>query len=265
MTKKSKVFLTIIALAVLILGAIVLISAKNNLLNQFRTDEPLQTLESDDYWKEKEIQTGKLPVKEGNNKVVPKNVLLDIPFTSQAPFGNWEDQRQQDACEEASSLMVMYWLSGNILTRENAEIEILAITDYEEKKYDNFHDTSAMDTMEKIIKKYFNYDSVELRENISLEDIKQELFKGNAIIIPMNGQKLKNPYYTAPGPERHMLVARGYDVNKKEFITNDPGTKRGEKYRYSENLFYNAIRDYPTGDHVPITEVKKNMIVIKPK
>lgn len=257
--KKIKVFLTIIALVILTLGVIVLIAVRNH------TGDLLQTSESDDYWKEKEIQTGKLPVKEDGSEVVPKNVLLNIPFASQAPFGNWDDPRQQDACEEASSLMVAHWLSGDVLTRENAEREILAIADYEEKKYGSFHDTSAADTIERIIKKYFDYDNVELRENVSLDDIKQELFKGNALIIPMDGQKLKNPYYTAPGPERHMLVVRGYDVSKKEFITNDPGTKKGEKYRYDENLFYGAMRDYPTGDHAPIMEIKKDMIVIKPK
>ena len=78
----------------------------------------------------------------------------------------------------------------------------------------------------------------------------------------MNGQKLGNPFFTAPGPERHMLVVIGYDPEKLEFITNDPGTRQGEAYRYPVNVLWLAIRDYPTGDHEPITEVVKKMIVI---
>lgn len=192
-----------------------------------------------------------------------KNVLLDIPFTVQAPFANWKDAREQDSCEEASVLMVMKWIRGEKLTPEEAEVKLTAISDWELREYNNFTDTSAEDTMKRLIKKYFKYENVGMKEDITLSDIKQELAKGAAIIVPMDGQKLKNPYYTAPGPERHMIVIRGYDNETKEFITNDSGTRRGEGYRYDENNFYAAIRDYPTGDHLPIMEIKKTMIMVK--
>ncbi|MFH1030637.1 MAG: C39 family peptidase [bacterium] len=192
-----------------------------------------------------------------------KNVLLEIPFTSQAPTGNWKDPRQQDACEEASVLMVMKWIKGEKLNPEEAEVKILAISEWEDREYKSFHDTSARDTMERLIKGYFNYTKAEVKENVTLDMIKAELFKGNAVIATVDGQRLKNPYYTAPGPERHMLVIIGYDADKKEFITNDPGTRRGEKYRYGENHFFSSMRDYPTGDHEPIIEIEKNIIVLE--
>jgi hypothetical protein len=59
-----------------------------------------------------------------------------------------------------------------------------------------------------------------------------------------------------------MIVIRGFDPATKELITNDPGTKRGELYRYDIDLFYQAIRDYPTGYHETIDQIEKNMIVI---
>jgi hypothetical protein len=61
-----------------------------------------------------------------------------------------------------------------------------------------------------------------------------------------------------------MLVIRGYDPATKEFITNDPGTRKGEGYRYPEQIIYAAWRDYPSGDHEPILNINKNMIVVMP-
>ena len=66
-----------------------------------------------------------------------------------------------------------------------------------------------------------------------------------------------------PGPERHNLVIRGYDPTNGEFITNDNGTKRGEAYRYKSDVLISAIRDYPTGDRNPITEIRRAMIVVR--
>jgi len=78
----------------------------------------------------------------------------------------------------------------------------------------------------------------------------------------MNGQALGNPNFTPPGPEYHFLLIRGYNPSTDTFITNDPGTRNGELYKYSSDTLFNAIRDYPTGDHLPITSTRKAMIVI---
>jgi hypothetical protein len=59
-----------------------------------------------------------------------------------------------------------------------------------------------------------------------------------------------------------MVLIKGYDPEKQEFITNDPGVSQGESYRYPINIFMDAIRDYPTGDHVPILSVEKDGIIV---
>jgi hypothetical protein len=189
-------------------------------------------------------------------------VLLDVPFTSQAPFGEWSDPRQQDACEETSVLMAISWARGEQLTRTSAKEKILAIAEWEQKNYGSFVDTDVKDTVKRIIKGYFKYDNARAVKDIAIEDIIKELYQGHLVLVPTNGRKLGNPFYTSPGPERHMLVIRGYDPVKKEFITNDSGTRRGEKYRYKEDVVYRAILDYPTGDHLPIMQEKKTMIVV---
>jgi SanA protein len=191
-----------------------------------------------------------------------KNVLLDAPFISQAPLGNWSDPRKQDGCEEAAAIMAMAWVNEEKLTPETADERINKISAFEKKEYGNFYDTNADDTAERIFKGYFKYDNVEAVSDINKEDIKKELFKGNLVIVPTNGRLLGNPYYTPPGPVTHNLVIIGYNIDSKEFITNDPGTRRGEKYRYNEDVLEGALFDYPTGYHEEVKEIKTAMIVI---
>lgn len=199
-------------------------------------------------------------IKEGT--VEEKNILLDVPFVSQAPFGNWSDQRKQDGCEEAAVIMAMAWVKNEKLNFQTADEKINNISAYEEKMYGNFHDTNAQDTAQRIFIEFFKYDNIEVKRGITKENIKQELFSGNLVIVPTNGRLLNNPNYTSPGPATHNLVIIGYDILKKEFITNDPGTRRGEKYRYNEDVLESALLDYPTGNHEKIEEIKTAMIVV---
>lgn len=192
-------------------------------------------------------------------------VLFSVPFTAQAPFGKWEDLRQQDGCEEAAALMAVSWARGESFTLAEAEAEIIAISDYEQEHYGNYHDTSVADSVARIYKDYFGYSRVSVRYGISIQDIKDELYGGNIVVVPTNGRLLGNPYFTPPGPDRHMLVVKGYDPTTNEFITNDNGTRWGESYRYHEAVLYNAVMDYPTGYHEPLQSIVKAMIVVQPQ
>lgn len=193
---------------------------------------------------------------------IGSEIILNVPFTSQAPSANWQDLRQQDGCEEASALMAVLWAEGRMLTPAEAEQEIIAISEYELATYGEYRETSVQDTAERILKGYFKYNNFEIKYNITAGDIKKELDRGRAVVVPLDGQKLINQYYTPPGPRDHMLVIQGYDPATSEFITNDPGTKRGEKFRYKEADLENALRDYPTGNHEPILQIVKAMISI---
>lgn len=185
-----------------------------------------------------------------------------VPFTSQAPKGNWDDERQQDGCEEATALMAMLWVRGDSISTSKAEQEIIAISDYEQNTYGEFRDVGLNDVKKWIFSGYFKYDKTTVRNNISATDIIKELEAGHVLGVPMNGQKLGNPYFSGAGPERHMLLIRGYDPVKDQFITNDPGTKRGEGYRYSTQTIMNAILAYPTGHHEPVSGQPTGVIVI---
>lgn len=191
--------------------------------------------------------------------------VLDIPFTSQAPTAEWGDDRFQNGCEEASALMAMSWVQGTrSLSKKQAKKEILAMAKYQEKTYGSFMDTSAHDTADRLFKKYYGYTGVRIAYNITTKNIHAELKKGNLVIVPVNGRKLKNPFFKRPGPLTHMIVILGYDAKKKEFITHDPGTRHGKLYRYKKSVLKSALRDYPTGNHVSIKKIIKAMIVVQP-
>jgi len=203
------------------------------------------------------------PVGSTANPSLPKKVKYDVPFAAQAPFGDWDDPRQQDGCEEASMLMAVRWARGEELTREEALSQILAFSAFEVEKHGGFHDTSASDTAA-YSREFFGYEKIRVANDVLREDIKRELARGNLVVVPADGTKLKNPYFTPPGPIRHMLVITGYDDAKGVFITNDPGTRRGEDFAYSYAVMEDAMLDYPTGYHEPIEELRKAMIVIEP-
>lgn len=196
--------------------------------------------------------------------VSAKFVLHDVPFTPQAPFAEWDDQRQQDGCEEASALMAIRWAQGRSLTLHEARAEIINASDFELEKYGEYRDVSTKDTIDRIIVDYFGYDEdkIKWKKNVDIEDIKRELLRGNIVILHVDGRLLGNPYFSGDGPEYHSLVVKGFDDARGEFITNDPGTKRGESYRYKYSVLENSIRDYPTGFHLPRLQINKNMIVV---
>lgn len=187
--------------------------------------------------------------------------ISGVPFTVQAPFGEWNDPHFQNACEEASVIMVEHWRIGEALTPAHAKEEIRAMESFEERLFGNAIDTSAADTL-KLFQEYYQTSDGNVFYDITADQIRGALVEGDAVIVPADGRKLKNPNFVPPGPTRHMLVVIGYDAGTKTFVTNDPGTRNGRSYRYSEAVLMDAIQDYPTGDHLPNKDSRKAMIVI---
>ena len=104
-------------------------------------------------------------------------LIKDVPFTSQAPYGDWADFRQENGCEEASVLMAMKWVNKQTLSKDEALKEITGISDFLLKKYGEYLDVSAQDTIDWIFKDYFKYDKVALVRDITKNDIIKELSK----------------------------------------------------------------------------------------
>ncbi|HQB76486.1 MAG TPA: C39 family peptidase [bacterium] len=193
-----------------------------------------------------------------------ENIILSVPFLSQAPLANWEDARQQDGCEEAGALMAMAWARGEIDTSPKAsEKAIIALADWQQEKYGEHRDVYIDDVAVRIFQDYFHYDKVKTQVIIDKNDLISALKEGKLILAPVNGQALHNPNFKAPGPERHLVVIIGYDNKTDEFITNDPGTRRGASYRYSSEILFPAIRAYPSGYHQPLVGVEKKVLLVE--
>lgn len=176
---------------------------------------------------------------------VPKEIG-EVPFTSQAPLGDWNPDQFQNGCEEASILMATLWAKGKEMpVAAKAQGEISVIGNESRKLFGHVIDTSAEDT-QKMWVAYAPNIKTFFKKNPTAKDIKEEIRKGNIVITPASGRELGNRFYTAPGPITHMLVIYGFDEATGEFITNDPGTKNGKGYRYKEAVLLAALWNYPT-------------------
>lgn len=188
---------------------------------------------------------------------IPDSILIEVPFTSQAPFANWDDVHEE-SCEEASLIMVKYALSGDQLTGQVAEAEIQKMKDFQLERY-GFYEDSSMRQLKQLAEDFYGMDNLKIVYDFKKDEIKKQLSQGSILILPAAGRKLGNPNFTPPGPLYHNLVAIGYDGNK--IITNDPGTRKGKKYIYDLDILYEAIHDFP-GKKEDIEKGKKAMIVV---
>ena len=197
-------------------------------------------------------------VVEVDKPTILASINLSVPFTSQAPTSNW-DQPYQDACEEASVLMVDYYYGNKKFpSPESVEVMLSDMVKWEEK---NMSGDIDMDIAEvaNFSKNYLGYD-YKIINNPSIEDIKLYLAKGQPVIVPANGKTLANPYFSNGGPVYHMLVIKGYVDGK--FITNDPGTRNGADFIYTYQNLMSSIADWDNKSS-SATGIPKALILIK--
>ena len=164
---------------------------------------------------------------------------IETAFTSQAPFGVW-DEIHEETCEEAAIVMAYVWLSNLQLTPDFAETEMLKLVEWQKNNLGYFENTSAKDTAKTASEVYgLKY---RLINNPSSEDVKREIADGNLVLMGMAGKKLANPFFKPPGPAYHMLLIRGFDA--KGFFVNDPGTRRGNNFFYTYENLMGAAHDW---------------------
>ncbi len=186
--------------------------------------------------------------------------VLAVPFTSQAPFGNWSES-YQDFCEEASAVMAAHFLWGVPVTANIAESEMRIMKRYEELVLGGRSDDTSIDETASILRVLYGFKNITTRVIRSPDEVKKEISAGRLVLAPTAGELLKNPYFKHPWPLYHMVVIRGYDDAKNTFITNDPGTRRGNGLSYGQSVLWDAIHDWNHGD--VLHGEKKVMIVEK--
>lgn len=170
---------------------------------------------------------------------------LKIPFTPQAPHANW-DMPYQEACEEASVLMAS-WFIKDVQERTSDEVdqEILELVAWEKERFGYYEDTTMEETLT-IAREYFGFIDAYIIEHPTIEDIENAIANGYPMLVPAAGKLLDNPYFSGDGPLYHMLVIRGF--TDTHFITNDPGTRRGEAFPYEKKHLMSVMHDWNGGD-----------------
>lgn len=196
------------------------------------------------------------PVRPKPAAELPKEVLLDVPFTSQAPYNDWS-MPYQEACEEASVLMVAAYQQGFSLTADIADKKIVAVTDWVQRS--QLYTSLNASEVAVVAEHYFGL-KLKRRTDVTVDSIKRELAAGRPVIIPAAGRLLGNPYFRGIGPAYHMLVITGY--NETSFITNDPGTIMGYKFSYDQQVLLDAIHDW-TGSENTMTSGEKVMLTLE--
>ena len=155
-------------------------------------------------------------------------------------------------------MVARYKKGQEIVSADDADAEILKLIDFQNQFLSFYEDTTAEETI-RVANEYYGFKNSRVKYDFTIDDVKRELAAGNPVIVPAAGQVLPNPYFTPPGPLYHMLVIRGYTADGK-FITNDPGTRRGEGFIYTFDVLLNAAHDWNDGD---VINGRKVMIVLE--
>lgn len=176
--------------------------------------------------------------------VLPAAVLLPVPFTPQAPLGNWA--ARQHTCEEASLVMVDRYLrgdhSGALIDPHTADAAINQITAWK----------PAVDLTIEQVGEVANKNLGWAYQVVPADrlSMKQQLALGRPLIVGVRTHGLGNPNYPGysthfeqPGwSVSHYLVVTGYD-QADTYVLNDPGLTRGHGYHISFDQLMHAIDD----------------------
>ena len=175
----------------------------------------------------------------------PTSINIELPFYTQAPHSNW-DYPWQEACEEASVLLVANAYKGLNLNREAYNAELLRLVDWEVETFGAYEHTTVAQTAE-MIEMQYGLKTV-LHENPGFEDFQEILASGHLIIAPFAGKVLGNPNYRNGGPVYHMMVVKGYNAKKMQLVTHDVGTRNGANYIYEWSTVKYALHDWHETD-----------------
>ena len=175
---------------------------------------------------------------------LPVAVSLPVPFTPQAPLGNWADR--QHTCEEASLVMVDRYLhgdhSGTLIDAHTADSAINQVTTWKPAQ-----DLTTQQVGE-VAQKYMGWAYKVL--DSSRINMKDQLALGRPLIFGVRTHGLGNANY--PGYRdhyeqtgwsvSHYLVVTGYDQSDT-YILNDPGLTRGHGYHITYDQLMHAVDD----------------------
>jgi hypothetical protein len=173
-------------------------------------------------------------------KPLPASVILAVPFSSQAPNGDWS--RNED-CEETSITMANAFLTGTTEDKLPAAAAQNAIDNLKKWEQENlgYNANTGVDATREMAIGAFDLKITPI-QNFTEDDLKYALNNNQPILLPINAKLLPDTHYVNGGPLYHMIVIRGYKGDT--FIVNDPGTTDGDGNEYTFSVLLNASADW---------------------
>jgi uncharacterized protein YvpB len=193
---------------------------------------------------------------------LPAQVLLQVPFTTQAPLNNWA--QHQESCEAATlTMLVAYWQRNTsvVLDARAADASINQIDGW--KPQLDLNNTM----MGELAEQHFSY-TYQLLPN-DPKVIAQQLAAGRPLIAEVRTHALGNPRY--PGYNNH-YEQNGYSVPHFVLIIgydatgvwlNDPGISWGRGYHITYSQLAHAIDSLD--QHHPSLNQGQVLLLIAPE
>jgi peptidase C39-like protein len=193
---------------------------------------------------------------------LPDHVLLQVPFTTQAPLNNWA--QHQESCEAANLTMLrLYWeKDGSVVIDPHAADASIATIDSWKPAAD-LDDTQVGE----LAKQHWGY-TYRLVPN-DPQVIAQQLAAGRPLLAEVRTHGLGNSHY--PGYSNH-YEQTGWSV--PHFVTiigydptgvwlNDPGISWGRGYHITYAQLTHAIADL--GEHHPALNNGNVLLLVAPE
>ena len=193
---------------------------------------------------------------------LPDHMLIQVPFTTQAPLNNWA--QHQESCEAANLTMLYeYWNKNSdvVINANTADGMIRQIDSW--KPQPDLNDTM----LGQLAQQHFGYTYRILPNDPKV--IAEQLSAGRPLLAEVRTHGLGNSHY--PGYTNH-FEQNGYSV--PHFVTiigydssgvwlNDPGISWGRGYHISYAQLTHAIEDLD--QHHPALSQGQVLLLIAPE
>lgn len=192
---------------------------------------------------------------------LPDHILLQVPFTTQAPLNNWA--QHQESCEAANLTQLWFYWNGseaNVIDPRTADSYIHTIDGW--KSSPDLNDTM----LGELAQQHWGYSYRLLPNDPTV--IAQQLSAGRPLLAEVRTHGLGNGHY--PGyyshyeqtgwSVPHFVTIIGYD--KTGVWLNDPGISWGRGYHITYAQLTHAIADL--GQHHPALNNGNVLLLIAP-
>jgi hypothetical protein len=175
---------------------------------------------------------------------LPPSVFIGVPYTTQAPLGNW-DAAHEDYCEAAAMLMYGAYLRGDrrpVIPPAEADQRMAQIVQWERATWPGVLNLPLADVAQ--VGAHFYGAAPVLDPTATLAEVETILAAGHPVVIPLmthgapGGQRI-NPDYGWLDVY-HVLLITGYGPGY--LVTNDAGIGRGQSLRYSWSVLQAAMQ-----------------------